>query len=208
MNIAQDLEAPISDPEFDKANKDIKIGKAPGPDVLPLLFYKTFTHILKPRFLKAFHTLQSEQNPPNQLLEAHISVTPKEGKDPNQVTNYRPISLINVDVKIYAKILAKRLVLTLEPLLNRIRSNPHIKGIQINEKTYKVAAFADDMLLFLSAPHISIPNLIQDLEHLHLISNLKMNHSKSNALNITLPPESVELCKKNFPFTWAAESIT
>lgn len=278
-NTAQELEAPISGPEFDKAIKDIKTGKAPGPDGLPLQYYKTFSNILNPRFLTFFHSLQLNQNPPKQLLEAYISIIPKEGKDPNQVTNYRPISLINVDVKIYAKILGNRLlplltslvsldqvgfipgregrdntikaininhwltskseqgfflpldaekafdrvgwdymdavlnqigilpvmrtyikalysnptakvcvnghlsdafnlrngtrqgcplspllfVLTLEPLLNRIRSNPDIKGIEIQNQTYKIAAFADDMLLFLSDPHISIPNLIQDL---------------------------------------------
>lgn len=289
-----------------------------------LQYYKTFTNILKPRFLKTFQSLYSEQHPPKQLLEAHITVIPKEGKDLTQVTNYRPISLINVDIKIYAKILANRLlpllsslisldkvvfipgregrdntikaininhwlssqkkpgfflsldaekafdrvawdymdavlkhigilpqmrsyikvlysnptarvrvnghlsdafnlhngtrqgcplspllfVITLEPLLNKIRSNPDIKGIEIHKHTYKVAAFADDMLLFLSEPHISLPNVIQDLEHFQLLSNLKINHSKSSALNITLPSNSVELCKNNFPFSWAKQSIT
>ena len=99
-------------------------------------------------------------------------------------------------------------VLTLEPLLNKIRSNQNIKGIEIHKNTYKIAAFADDMLLTLAEPHISIPNLLKDLDHFKLLSNLKINHSKSNALNITLPLEVVDLCKKNFPFTWAKHNIT
>lgn len=64
------------------------------------------------------------------------------------------------------------------------------------------------MLLFVSEPHISMPNLLQDLEHFQSISSLKINHSKSNALNIILPPDSVSLCQKNFPFTWAKNTIT
>lgn len=63
-------------------------------------------------------------------------------------------------------------VLTLEPLLNRLRSNPDIKRIKIQDHTYKIAAFVDDMLLFLSEPQVSIPSLLQDLEHFQSISNL------------------------------------
>lgn len=64
------------------------------------------------------------------------------------------------------------------------------------------------MLLFLSEPHISLPNLVQDLENFQLLSNLKINHSKSNAINITIPPDSVKLCKKNFQCSWAQNNIT
>ena len=65
------------------------------------------------------------------------------------------------------------------------------------------------MLIFLSAPHISKPNLLRDLDHFHLLSNLKKkNHTKNNALNFTASSSSVELYKKNFPFTWAKHNIT
>lgn len=38
---------PLSDREFEKALGDMKVGKAPGPDGLPLQYYKTFTGVLK-----------------------------------------------------------------------------------------------------------------------------------------------------------------
>lgn len=84
---AHNLEAPISDTEFKKAIKDMKLGKAPDPDGLPLQYYKTFSHILKTQFLKTFQSLKSEKQIPTQLLEAHITVIPKENKDESQVIN-------------------------------------------------------------------------------------------------------------------------
>lgn len=40
---------------------------------------------------------------------AYISVIPKLGKDPSKVSNYRPILLINNDLKIMMKILSNRM---------------------------------------------------------------------------------------------------
>lgn len=46
---------------------------------------------------------------PDTMSEAVIVVIPKPGKDPEICKSYRPISLINVDAKFLAKILATQL---------------------------------------------------------------------------------------------------
>lgn len=52
-------------------------------------------------------------------------------------------------------------ILTLEPLMQRLRENPDIRSINIGSREYKTAAFAD-VLLFLSNPLVSLPALIKD----------------------------------------------
>ncbi len=49
------------------------------------------------------------QSMPTGTRTAVITTIPKHGKDPTQMSNYRPLSLLNNDYKIFAKILALRL---------------------------------------------------------------------------------------------------
>ena len=51
---------------------------------------------------------QTAAFPPDALL-AYITVIPKEGKDPAECGSYRPISLLNTDLKLFTKVLASRL---------------------------------------------------------------------------------------------------
>lgn len=55
-------------------------------------------------------------------------------------------------------------------------------------REFKVAAFADDMLI-LTQPHISLLAIIKQLDAFQVISNLKINYSKCSILNISLPEE-------------------
>lgn len=52
-----------------------------------------------------------------EALNAYISLLVKEGKDPTVCSSFRPISLIKEDIKIYARILAKRLKPSMPSLL-------------------------------------------------------------------------------------------
>lgn len=54
------------------------------------------------------HSFEVQQFP-NSLYEANISLTPKEGRDETEPSSYRPIALLNSDMKIFTKIMANRL---------------------------------------------------------------------------------------------------
>ncbi|KAM5158282.1 protein transport protein Sec61 subunit gamma [Mantella aurantiaca] len=320
-----ELEAPITSEELLDATLHLKNGKSPGPDGYTSAYYKLFIPLLSPHFLKAFNQPKGSLTFPPDSLRAHITLIPKEGKDPLQCQSYRPISLLNTDLKLFTKILATRLnkwlpdiidqdqvgftpgresrdniikvldiiheantrkiplmllstdaekafdrvswpfllqtlrfiglgdnfiswikalystpsaqvkangllstpftisngtrqgcplspllfILTLEPFLRRVRSNTDISGVHLPsiQAPQKIAAYADDMLFFITNPTISLPVLLSEFQVYNTISNLKINYSKSEALNISLPQELASHLQKTFAFRWQHKAI-
>uniref|UniRef100_A0A8C5LYZ4 Reverse transcriptase domain-containing protein n=1 Tax=Leptobrachium leishanense TaxID=445787 RepID=A0A8C5LYZ4_9ANUR len=84
-------------------------GKAPGPDCFTSKYYKSFVEELTPHLGAVFLQAQSSGTFDQDMLEATVVTIPKPGKSMEACANYRPISLINLDVKIYSKIMAIRL---------------------------------------------------------------------------------------------------
>ena len=95
--------------EIQQAWKKQKSGKSPGPDGLPAEYYKAFEEILSPQFKKLTEDIESKGVISNSWKEAHITLIHKDGTEKNKIKNYRPISLLNVDYKIFTTIWASRL---------------------------------------------------------------------------------------------------
>lgn len=95
--------------------------------------------------------------------------------------------------------------LTLEPLLASIRNNPDINEIRMGEEEHKLAAYADDVLFYISNPRITIPNLLGTLKKYGEISNLKINLSKSEILNINISRQEEVKLQEEFHFPWRKE---
>uniref|UniRef100_A0A8C5MN92 Reverse transcriptase domain-containing protein n=1 Tax=Leptobrachium leishanense TaxID=445787 RepID=A0A8C5MN92_9ANUR len=112
------LDAPFTMKELASAVKSMKSGKSPGPDGFTMGYYKTFLPSLGPHFLKAFNSLDDQVTIPQSALLATITLLPKPDKDHTLVPNYHPISLINTDVKLFAKLLALRLSPLLPALIH------------------------------------------------------------------------------------------
>lgn len=105
----ESLDSPITVQEILDSISSFQPAKSPGSDGLPIEFYKEYSELLAPRllavYLHAFHTGEL----PVSMREAIIVVLPKPGKNPLLCDSYRPISLLQSDIKILAKILARRL---------------------------------------------------------------------------------------------------
>uniref|UniRef100_A0A670ICM2 Reverse transcriptase domain-containing protein n=1 Tax=Podarcis muralis TaxID=64176 RepID=A0A670ICM2_PODMU len=103
------LNAPIGKEEVEEAIKELKRGKAPGPDGFTSSYYKEMKDSLMVPLIKVMNNILIEKDIPGTWKEAFITIIPKQDSDLTQVKNYRPISLLNTDYKIFAGILAKRL---------------------------------------------------------------------------------------------------
>lgn len=107
-SMAKDLDEPIEESEIIDTISTLKNNKSPGPDGYINEFYKIFKDLVSPLLLRAYHyALQSGTLAPS-WRDATIVVIHKEGKDPAECQSYRPISLLNSDLRILTAILAKR----------------------------------------------------------------------------------------------------
>lgn len=102
--------------KYKEVIKELRPGKSPGLDGFTSQYYKTFTQLLSKHLMSVYNNLAKHKHSSDSLLLAYIAVVPKPDKDPTDCANFRPISLLNVDLKNFTKILANRM----KPLLSKI----------------------------------------------------------------------------------------
>lgn len=93
-------------------------------------------------------------------------------------------------------------ILSLEPLLATIRNSIGIGVIRTGDDEHKIVTYADDVLSYISNPTITLPNLLKLFKYYRELSNLKMNASKSEILNINLSKHEEQAPQQKCPFTW------
>jgi len=102
-----ELDAPFTEEEIASVIKEMPMEKAPGPDGFIGLFYKKCWAVVKEDVVQAILSFYCHQTAKLNLInEANIVLLPKT-QVAAQVSDFRPISLINSVVKIITKILAR-----------------------------------------------------------------------------------------------------
>ena len=86
-----------------------KNGKSPASDGLSAEFYKHFWQIIGELVTNSLNFSYDNIKLSDEQGRSTITLIPKPQKDPTLCTSYRPISLLNIDYKICAKVLATKL---------------------------------------------------------------------------------------------------
>ncbi len=82
--------------------------KSPGPDGLPPVFYQKYWHLIGEDVTKAVLTCLNIGKILKAINHTYITLIPKV-KNPEEVKEFRPISLCNVIYKLLSKVLTNRL---------------------------------------------------------------------------------------------------
>ena len=115
---SQELDKVLHMDEIKASIKAMAINKCPGTDRISVQFYRVFWEDIK---IILYYTYQEAIEQGKFHLSARrgiISLMEKKGKEPLDTSNWRPLTLMNVDYRIVAKILARRMVLILPSLIH------------------------------------------------------------------------------------------
>ena len=99
-----ELKQPLSLAELKQAVDEMKPGKAPGPDGTILEFYKQFWECIGEDFHRMITESVAQGRLPAGVTHGMITLLHKGGTR-QALTNWRPITLLNMGYKIYAKAL-------------------------------------------------------------------------------------------------------
>ena len=133
QDIANRADARIKLDDITTAIRKTANNKSPGPDGLPGEFYRAYETLLAQPLKEAIIEAQRTNRLPSSMLEGDITLIYKK-KDPKDIRNYRPITLLNVDYKILTKILSDKLKLVCEATISAPQKG-FVPGRQITDQT-------------------------------------------------------------------------
>ena len=123
------LEGQLTYDECKKVLETLQNDKAPGEDGFTVEFYKYFFEQIGNDLLASFNEAHMKGELGISQRREIITLTPKDDGTLLELTNWRPITLLNVDFKIASKAIAKRFELIL-PSCNKRTSNKLCRSLK------------------------------------------------------------------------------
>ena len=109
---------PITLEEVKTAVKSMANNKSPGPDGIPTEFYKIFWSQIGESVYRSFTLAYELGQLSDSQKQGVITLIPKKDKDLTDLKSWRPLSILNTDYKIIAKVLANRWKCVLSEIIN------------------------------------------------------------------------------------------
>lgn len=138
------IAATITEDEVRRALRECKPGKAAGPDRLGNGWYRDYEDLLVPILGKLLNVWYDEGHFPGSFLDADIFCLKKGGSSSNAL-NFRPLALLNTDYKIFTRILASRVGVTLPETIHP-NQNGFVTGRTIHD-TLDLYTAAQNMVI-------------------------------------------------------------
>lgn len=130
-NDLEHLAVPFQEEKIENAIMGLAKGKALGPDELPNEFIQTYWHELKEEIVTIMNKFYNNRADLLEINKANVVMVPKKEEVVN-MSNFRPISILNLISKIISKVLANQLGKVLPEIISD-HQTAFIKGRQIFE---------------------------------------------------------------------------
>lgn len=161
--------------DLDNAIKNMQNNKSPGNDGLTKEFYQIFWDEINGTFITSIKEAKEKKELSISQRQAIIKLIEKKDRDKQLIKNWRPISLLNVDLKISSKALSEKLKEVLPSLISS-QQTAYVKNRYIGESGRLIS----DIIKICESKNLEgylvtmdIEKAFDSLDHAFLISALK-----------------------------------
>ena len=141
-HIKLELDEDVTLQEVGNAVLNLQKGKVVGTDGLPIEWYKMFWPKIKELFFEVIKEIIADKKMHLSARRGILSLMDKPGKEILKLQNWRPLTLLNSDNKIYTKIMVLRLQKAL-PLIIHDTQQGFMKGRHLAKNLLKLQEVID-----------------------------------------------------------------
>ena len=141
---AASCEGVVTEREVRDALKQVGLNKSPGLDGLPYEVYLRMSHMFVPILTDMFNHWFAQGAIPGSVTKGVITLLKKGGRHVWEgLDDYRPITLLNTELKILARVLANRLQLVISDLIGPEQTFA-VKGRSIQDNLHLIREGIED----------------------------------------------------------------